>query len=184
MVQNRDNLELEIILTLLKDKSHVRSIAKQLNRPHSSVLRKLNRLRDENAIDFKKEGKNKVFFIRKTIQAKSYVFSAESYKMSTTMKQYPELSVIMDSMLKVCREKLIILFGSYAKGTAKKDSDIDIYIETNDVKAKEKVESLHSKISVKIGNFETDSPLIREIIKNHVIIKGLDEFYEKTGFFE
>jgi len=184
MVQNRDNIELEIILTLMRNESHVRGIAKQLNLPHSSVLRKLNRLRDENALDFKKEGKNKIFFIRKTVQAKNYVFSAENYKLNKMMKQYPELSVIIDSMQKTCREKLILLFGSYAKGTAKRDSDIDIYIETNDRKAKEKAESLHSKINAKIGDFELDSPLIKEIIKNHLIIKGLEEFYEKTGFFE
>lgn len=184
MVQNRDSMDLEIILVLLRNESHLRSIAKQLDASHSTVSRALNKLCKENIIDFKKEGKNKVFFIRKNLQAKNYVFNAERYKLIRLIKQYPELSIIIDGILKNCEERLIILFGSYAKGTAKKDSDIDIYVETENRKIKDKVESLHSKIKAKVGLFDLDSMLIKEIMKNHVILKGAEEFYEKTKLFE
>ena len=76
-------------------------------------------------------------------------------------------------------EKLIVLFGSYAKNLAKKDSDIDIYIETKNRNIKKVVEEIHPKINVKIGPFDLKSPLIREIIKDHVIIRGLEEFHGK-----
>jgi len=46
------------------------------------------------------------------------------------------------------------------------------------------VESIHSRIKVKFGDFDLSSNLIKEIIKNHVILKGVEEFYEKTKFFE
>lgn len=180
----KDNLELEIMLGLLKGENHLRGIAKLLDASHSTVSRTLARFIDENVLDFKTEGKNKVFFIKKNLQAKNYVFNAERYKLIQLLKQYPELGIIIEDVLKNCDAKMIILFGSFAKGTAKKDSDIDIYIETTDRKIKDKIETLHSKISVKIGDFDTHDQLIKEIIKNHIIVKGADDFYDRLGFFE
>ncbi len=184
MVQNRDNLDLEIILVLLIGETHVRGIAKLLDESHSTILRKLNKLTSENIIDFKKEGKNKVFFIKKNLQARNYIFNAERYKLIRLIKRYPEVNIIISDILKRCNEKLIVLFGSYAKGTAKKDSDIDIYVQTRDKKIKEEIEYINSRIKVKIGDFNLDSLLIKEIIKNHVILKGVEDFYEKIRFFD
>lgn len=184
MVQNRNNTDPEIILLLLKDKNHLRGIAKQLEMSHSTVLRKLNKLVKENVMDYKMEGRNKVFFIKKNLQAKNYVFNAERYKLIKLLKKYPELSIIIEEILKNTEEKPIILFGSFAKFIAKKNSDIDVYVETNSKKAKENIETIHSKIKVKIGDFDLDSQLIKEIIKSHIILRGVEEFYEKIRFFE
>lgn len=184
MVQNKGNIDSEIILLLLKGENHLRGIAKQLNESHSTILRKLDRLVKENVLDYKKEGRNKIFFIRKNLQAKNYVFNAERYKLIKLLKIYPELNIIIDELLKKSKENLILLFGSYAKFLAKEDSDIDVYVETRNKKVKEELESVHSKVKVKIGDLDLDSQLIKEIIKNHLIVKGVEEFYEKTKFFE
>jgi len=184
MVQNRDNLDFEILLLLVREKLHIREIAKRLRESHSTVLRRLNRLLKEKVLDYKIEGKNKVFFIKKSLQAKNYIFNAERYKQIKLLKRYPELNVIVDDILKKSDEKLIIIFGSYAKFSAKKDSDIDVFVETKRRKVKDEIESVHSKINVKIGEFNLNSPLIKEIIKNHIILRGVEEFYEKIGFFK
>lgn len=183
MVQKGDNLDSEIILFLLRGESHVRGIAKQLEGSHSTVLRRLNKLLKENVLDYKVEGKNKEFFIKNNLQAKTYIFNAEHYKLIKLLRKYLELSVIVEDVVKKCDEKLIVIFGSYAKFTAKKDSDIDLFVETGDRRVEEELESIHSKINVKIGEFDLSSPLIKEIIKNHVILRGVEDFYEKTGFF-
>jgi len=184
MVHNRNNLEMEIILVLIRENTYLRNIAKLLNESHSTVLRRLNTLVKENVLDYKLEGRNKVFFIKNNLQAKNYVFNAERYKLIKLLKKYPELSIIIEDVLKKSKENLVILFGSYAKFKAKKRSDIDIYIETRERKAKEKIEEINSKISVKIGLFERKSLLIKEIIKHHIVLKGVELFYEKTEFFE
>ncbi|MBU0530053.1 MAG: nucleotidyltransferase domain-containing protein [Nanoarchaeota archaeon] len=184
MVQNVYNQDLEAILALLNGKKHLRSMAKNLDMPHATLLRKLNRLVEENAIGFFREGKNRIFFIKNTIQARNYVYNAERYKLMRLVGNYPELGIIIEDVIRKTEEKPIVLFGSYAKFNAKKDSDIDIYVETESRKTKDLIEQIHSKIMVKIGIFDKKSPLIREIIKNHVILKGVEEFYEKTGFFE
>lgn len=183
MVQKRDDLGSEIILVLLRRESHVRGIARQLERSHSTVLRKLNDLLEENVLDWRMEGKNKVFFIRKNLQAKTRVFNAERYKLMKLLKKYPELDVIVEDMLKKCDEKLVMLFGSYAKFMANRDSDIDVFVETKNGRVKEELESVHSRVNVKIGEFDLGSLLVKEILKNHVILRGVEDFYEKTRFF-
>ena len=182
MVQKRNDIELDIIGLLMKHENHVRGIAKKLNTSHSTVSRKLNSLKKEKVIDYRKEGKNKIFFLKKNLIAKNYVFQAEANKLIKLLRKCPELRIIFEEIIKKTDEKLIILFGSYAKGIAKKSSDIDLYIETKDRNTKKIVEEINSRISVKIGPFDVKSPLIKEIIKDHVIIKGIEEFYGKQIF--
>ena len=184
MVQNKNNLELEIILVLLKNKTHLREIARTLNESHSTILRKINELVKENVLDYKKEGKNKVFFIKNNLKAKNYVYFAEIHKLNSLLRKHPELPIIFEDIKRNFSKGMIILFGSYAKGIPKKDSDIDIYLETNDDGLKNKIKAINSKLSIKIGKFDTKSLLIKEIIKNHIIIKGLEDFYERIEFFK
>jgi len=179
MVHKKDNIELEIIELLIKKESHIRGIAKILNESHSTILRKLNNLKKENVVDSRKEGKNKIFFLKNNIITKTYILKTELNKLNKILRKYPELSIIFEEILKRTDEKLIILFGSYAKNLAKKNSDIDIYIETENKNIKKSVEDIHSNINVKIGLFDINSLLIKEIIKDHVIIRGIEEFYEK-----
>ncbi len=179
MVQKRYNLELDIIELLLRGDNHVRGIAKELGESHSTILRKLNNLKKEGVIDSRIEGKNKIFFLKKNLESKTYILQAELNKLTKLLRHIPELSIIFEELLKKTDEKLIVLFGSYAKGLAKKDSDIDIYIETKSRSVKKKAEDIHSKINVKIGTFDSKSPLIKEIIKDHVILRGIEVFYDK-----
>ena len=184
MAQNRNNLDLEIILVLLKNKIHLRELSRNLSLPHATVLRKVNGLIKENILDCKKEGRNKLLFIKNNLQAKSYVYMAEKYKLTTLLKKYPELSIIFEGVLKRTEKNMVILFGSYAKGIAKKDSDIDVYVDTTDKTLKRALQETHSKLSIKIGKFDISDLLIKEIVKNHIVIKGVEEFYEKAKIFE
>ena len=178
MVQKR-NIDLEIIESLLKKESHIRGIAKKLNESHSTIFRWLNQLKTENIVDSRIEGRNKVFFLKKNILARNYVLKAEVNKTMKLLGKYSALSIIFEEILNKTNEKLIVLFGSYAKGLAKTDSDIDIYIETTSRNVKVLVEGIHSRINVKMGSFNIRSPLIKEIIKDHVIIRGFEVFYEQ-----
>ncbi len=179
MVHKRDNLELEVVELLLKSENHVRGIAKKLNESHSTISRKSNNLKKENVIDSRKEGKNKILFLKQNLITKSYILQAELHKLTKLLRNHPELSIIFEEILNKTDENLILLFGSYAKGLAKKDSDIDIYIETKSRNVKKSIEDIHSKINVRIGTFDIKSPLIKEIIKDHVIIRGIEVFYDK-----
>ena len=43
---------------------------------------------------------------------------------------------------------------------------------------------INSRLSIKIGKYNKDNLLIKEIEKNHVIIKGVEIFYEKYKIFD
>jgi len=173
-----------IIESLLRSRNHIRGLAKELATNQMNISRKIKELYDENVVDYKLEGRNKVFSLKKTIEAKQYVYSVESQKIIAAVKRYPRLRNIIESIKKKSRIKLAVIFGSYAKGRATKDSDIDLYIETTDRKIKEEVSRIDSKLSIKIGKYDKKNILIKEIEKNHLIIKGIEEYYEKAKFFE
>ncbi|MBD3355448.1 ArsR family transcriptional regulator [Candidatus Woesearchaeota archaeon] len=184
MVQKRNNIKLDIIELLIKEENHVRGIAKKLEESHSTILRKLNALKKDNVVDSEKEGKNRVFFLKKNLISRSYVYEAELNKLVKLLRKHPKLGVIFEEIIDKTDEKIIMLFGSYAKGLEKEISDIDIYIDTKNRNVKKLVEGINSKIRVKIGSFDAKSLLIKEIIKNHIILRGIEEFYEKSKFFE
>lgn len=125
-----------------------------------------------------------VYFMKKNMEARNYALISEVYKLNKTLKKYPELRKTIKNIQQNKEIKLAVLFGSYARGTANRNSDIDIFIETRDRKLKEELELLNSKLSLKIGEYDRSSPLIKEIEKNHVIIKGVEPFYEKIGFLQ
>ncbi len=176
--------KLEIILELLKENNHARGLAKKLNANHMTISRKIKELFKENAVDYKEDGRNKVYSLKKTAEARTYIFMSENYKLLSTIKKYPQLRRIIEHIQKEDKINVALLFGSYAKWIAKKDSDVDIFVETSTKKIKEQLEDFDSKLSVKTGKYDKKNLLIKEIEKNHVVIKGAQTYYEKNKFFE
>lgn len=174
----------KLVEALLKSENHIRGLAKLLNTNQTTIARKVNELCKENILDFKQEGRNKVFFIKKTLEAKQFVYEVEASKLLGLLKTYPYLRRVIELIKKNEKISLAVLFGSYAKGTAGESSDIDIYIDTTDKTIKEEVERIDSKISAKIGRYDKESLLIKEIEKNHAILKGVETYYEKNKFFD
>jgi len=183
MVQNKTNLDFELLLQLAKGPSHLRELSRSLDIPHSTLMRRLDILINANVLDFSLIGRNKSFSIKNNLKAKNFLIMAERYKLQKLLDKYPKLSVILDDLLSSTSASLVILFGSYAKFSAKPSSDIDIYIQNICEEDKKKAERVYSSISVKTGPLDLESALIKEIIKNHVILRGEEEFYDKIRFF-
>ena len=183
MFHVEQNLANEIIHLLMKGDLHPRGLAEKLQTNHMTVSRKLHDLVEENIVDYRTQGKNKVYFLKKSIEGRNAIMITEIYRQSRVLHRYPVLRGIFKSVQEMQKISLALLFGSYAKGLATKESDIDIFIETQDMDVKKQLEQRHSSISVKIGTFDPASPLIREIIRDHVMIRGVEEYCDKTGFF-
>jgi len=179
-----EQIELEIVLALLKHRElHVRGMAKITSQAHANISRAMKKLLEKNIVDFKFEGKNKIFKLKKGIETLNYAYMAEHYKLLKIFEKYPQIPIIIESILPNVNEKLIVLFGSFAKFSATRDSDIDIFIETRSRKIKPIIENINSRLSVKIGGFDANDLLIKEIIKDHAIIKGVEYYYEKNKIF-
>lgn len=172
-----------ILLNLLKGGNHLRQIAKDVKLNHMTVKRILDELVNENVLDVKKQGKNLVFTIKNTIEAEATVLMAEIYKFKKLINYHPELKQDIKELRKT-KADMILLFGSYAKGLETKNSDIDIYIETTNNNIKKTASGINNKLMIKIGKYDGNNLLIKEIIKNHIIIKGFERFYEKNKFFD
>jgi len=173
----------EIILNLLKGDNHLRQIANDLNANHMTIKRALDFLVNENVLDVKKQGKNHIFSIKRTLEAQNYVFRAEIYRLNKFIEKHPELKRDIVDLKKIPADQ-VILFGSYVKDREKSKSDIDVYIETQSSKIKRGASKINNKFSIKIGKYDKKNLLIKEIEKNHIIVKGFEEFYEKNKFFE
>jgi len=178
------DIKLEIVIQLLKEKNHIRNLARAIITNHTTVIRKVKELLNENILDYKLEGKNKVYFLKKTGEAKTLIISAELYKLNKTLKKYPRLRAIIESLQKNKKINLVLLFGSYSKELAKEDSDIDIYISPYNLKIKEEIQRENDNLSIKGGEYNLNDPLVKEIEKDHVIIKGFENYYEQNRFFE
>lgn len=183
MLHMEQKLYNEAILNLLKGDSHLRKIAKDIKTNHMTVKRALDILIKENVLDVKKEGKNSVYSIKKTLEAQNFIFMAEIYKFNNLIKKHHELKQDLKELKKL-PVGVIAIFGSYAKWAETDKSDIDIYIETQSGKIKKEASKINKKFSVKTGVYAKDNLLIREIEKNHIIVKGVEIFYEKNKFFD
>jgi predicted nucleotidyltransferase len=183
MIQIKINYEYEVLLSLLKQEMHGREMAKLLDTSLTRVQSILTELRKSNVLDYKVSGKNHIYFIKKNLISKAFILNAENYKLAKIMCKYPFLEPLFKEISQKYDGQLIILFGSYAKFIPKNESDIDVYLDSSDKKIKEKINGINPQISVKIGGFNKEDLLIQEIIKNHIIIRGGESFYEKLGFF-
>lgn len=183
MFHVEQNLANEIVLHLLREPVHLRGLADALQVNHMTIARKLAVLQNDNIVDYTKEGKNKVYFLKKSIESRNLAIASELYKQSRAVAQYPLLRDVIQSVIAIPEIRFALIFGSYAKGTAHEGSDIDLFIETLDRELKKGLEQQNSLISVNIGPFDRESPLIREIMSNHIIIRGVEDYFEKTQFF-
>ncbi|MDD2665509.1 MAG: winged helix-turn-helix transcriptional regulator [Methanocellales archaeon] len=172
-----------IVLELLRGGCHSRELARRLDASHATVNRRLQKLLEDNVVDYTQDGKNKTYRLKDTLETKNAAVMAEHYKLGETLATYPHLRGIMQEIQKNPDIKLAVLYGSHAKNTATPESDIDVYIETQDPELKKQLEQINTRLSVKIGGWNAQNPLIQEIMKNHVLIKGVEEYYEKTRFF-
>ncbi|MBS3142490.1 nucleotidyltransferase domain-containing protein [Candidatus Woesearchaeota archaeon] len=177
MLQKRNDFE--IIEILRKDQSHIRDIALKLKMVPSTVMRTLNALQEENVVDFKKDGKNSTYFLKETPEANIYVYFSEKYKLLKLIEQ-PLMRRLIKELHTETKGELIVLFGSHAKNTYSSTSDIDIYIETSQPTQKEKLQKISPKLSIKLGNFDKDSPLGKEIKRNHIIVQNVERFCQLT----
>lgn len=99
--------------------------------------------------------------------------------MSNKIYTIEEIKTILYETLKNFEVKKVILFGSYAKNTQTKNSDIDLVIDSQgkllNIKfyglLEELVEKLHKNVDlIEISEIKKDSPIYNEIDKQGVVV--------------
>lgn len=178
MYQKRNN-ELVIVSLYLGDYSkqlYLREISKKAGVPVKTCYSTLLILEKDNILKSAVHGKNKYFKLNlSNIQTKSYLLQAEIYKTTLFLDKYPLFKTFLKD---VNTNNTIVVFGSFAKFTQNKDSDLDLLI----IKEEDYTLPLHllpykihrielSKKSF-LKSLESQEILIKEIEENHVLLNN------------
>jgi len=143
----------------------------------------LSSLEKEGILTSRKSGNMKFFSLNHQFaRIKDSIVMAEITQKTNFLNKHQTIANLFKS-----DERIVGVFGSYAKGTQKKDSDIDIFIIgekiIDDYNTKAKVYDLN--ISIKYFSpkefkdlLKKKNPLIREIIENHIILFNVERFIE------
>lgn len=179
-----NNKELSILEEFTQDyskKVYGREIAKKLKMNQKTVSNILIKLEKENTLKFTQEGKNKYYFLNRfNPNIKDILKIIELSKKIKFTKENKKLKELFEALENRC-DGIMVIFGSYAKGTNTEKSDIDIFI-IGKIKKTEDLERLYNieinLIKTSKDKFDKNENIIKEIIKSHIILKGVEEFIE------
>jgi len=185
-----DNMRLQLkIIELLADKPEltINQIAKQLTESYSFVNRTIAKMIKEGLILKEKIGHSILCRLNiKNDKTKVLIALNEVNKKHEFLKKNKELKLIADEITTKIEADSIAIFGSYAKNTHKESSDIDLFILTEkELDAANLARDIYAKYGKEISPIvmakrelesQKDRPVIKEIIKYHIILKGFENF--------
>lgn len=194
------NIALDIVELLLNERKecYLREIAKKTNNSTSSISRQLKILRDNKIINEKRLGKELLYSLNfQNNTALKFCELTETQKLEKFYKKYYEIKIILKDFLTQIRNEHLAnatVFGSVAKEEFGKQSDIDILIITD---KKQDYAPVIRKIYAEYGmdlsivNLvkkdlleKKHEPLIKQIIKNHLIIFGYEYLIREVIAYE
>jgi len=87
-----ENIINEVILCLENEDLHSRALSGLLGVSYITIGWKLMDLRKENAGDFSMKGKNKVFFLKRTVEGRNAAMMAEIYRQPRSVPRWKRSS--------------------------------------------------------------------------------------------
>ncbi len=168
---------------------HLRQIARETNVDVKAIQLQLKRLESMNILSSVLKGRNKEYTVNfGNSITRYYLMLAETFASVTYLAKNFLIKKI-ETEIGNRIEGTIILFGSFAKGEQKKESDVDLFIMDGKSGALSKNtageigDMVGRKISAKLGTkrqflngLEEGDPLIREVVSNHIVLRGVDDF--------
>ena len=175
------------ILTLFSDgydrEYHIREICSYLPISHGTSQTILSRLEEKQVLVSSQRGNTRIFRIKKGEIAMQYFILVEHFKKIRFLQQNPYISEILNKIYAYA-DGTMLLFGSYAKGTESKDSDIDIFIGgICNEKEIARIGRIYDK-EINLKHYPSPAftpagwqdPLLIEIRKNHSVWKNAETF--------
>ncbi len=168
---------------------HIRAMAKLLDTSHVTLLPHLKHLEQSKILQHEKVGRNKQYMLNKTnILTKYYLMATEQLVAISYLEKNFTIKKLAEHLNNLDTAAPIILFGSYANNSATEESDIDLFcistLTKDQTRHIKKFEATYGKkISIKTATTEnfntglrTGDSLIKEIVKNHIILSNPDPF--------
>lgn len=182
MLLNKKEIDiLEEFSSDYSKKIYGRNIAGKLKMNQKTVSNILKKFEKENMLKFTSEGKNKYYFLNKfNPRIKDIIKLIEIAKKIKFLEKRKNLGGLF-SDLENRTQGIAIIFGSYANYSANLKSDLDVFVigKIKDVNDLEKIYNIKINIIKSVmKKFNKQDIFIKEIIKNHIILKGVEEFIE------
>ena len=154
---------------------YFRDIVKRTDLAYGTVQGIINK--NKSLFNICTEGKNKYFSLKDNIDNKYLFYQLEMEQTRTFIIKNPKLRPFVEKISQLNIPALV--FGSFAKGTANKDSDLDLLIISSEKDIPDQLcpYKIHKIIinPKNISNLKKEA-LYEEIMKDHVIISGFDLF--------
>ncbi|MFH1359012.1 MAG: nucleotidyltransferase domain-containing protein [archaeon] len=168
-IKNNELKVVSLFSANYKIRFYLREISKLLKLPLKTCQDVLLKLENNKILKSKTEGKNKYFFLNlENIKTKLYLLQAEIYKTDLFLNKYPQLKIFLKSLKTTIP---IIVFGSFAKFTSDKYSDLDLLIITN-----KKIELPYYLLPYKIHDINiSENTFIKSLNKGEELIKEVEE---------
>lgn len=158
-----------------------RNLIGKVSLSQKAIAIALNKLEKGGILRSKKQGNIKFFSLNTdNPEIKDIILSLEITKKLEFLKKHRKITNIFKT-----DDRIVGIFGSYAKSIETKDSDIDIFIIGNKLKEDygKRGKLFDMKISIKyfsekdfINLVKNKNSLVKEIIKDHILIFGLENF--------
>src|SRR3989344_2312853 len=164
---------------------YIREVEKLLKISPRTAQLILENLENKGIIESKTRGKIKLYKLKRNFLSLKYLIFAEQYKLITFIEKNIFIKEVIEKISPFING-IGMIFGSYAKGTAHKESDLDVFIAGSyDKEAIKKVSrNLGIEISVKYylpkifkKNIISDI-FLKEVLKNHIVFLNTEQFIE------
>ncbi|MGM5481173.1 MAG: nucleotidyltransferase domain-containing protein [Nanobdellota archaeon] len=165
-----------------------REVSKLLSVSSRTSAKLLDDLEHKGILTSTYKGRTKLFSLNDSFLTRCYLQLAEYHKRIVFLEARPVLQEIA-SELSTIVEGMVVFFGSRVKGLEKDDSDLDVLIVGNYDELMVKHCSKKYNIEIDVKNYskkqilsrKSSDILLKEVIKNHIIIQGIEDFMMVTG---
>lgn len=167
---------------------HMRELSRRIKLSLPAVKKQVDKMSMEGLIIKKREGRNtKLYLNRKNSSLSPYLNQVEHMR----LKKLPAAvsSAVLGLLAAMDKKPLVVaIFGSYARGTYTKSSDIDIFFVFGelDKTIEQKARMISSRYSLKIEPvyltweifrkkfFDEKDAFMNEVKRNKIIVHGID----------
>jgi predicted nucleotidyltransferase len=182
------NIKQKILKFLIENKERsfsINGISKSLKIDYKLVYMNIKKLGNENAVKIEDLGNVKRCSFDNYFN--NDVFIVENERKKEILKN-KDFLVTYNELSKINKQFILLLFGSHIKGTASKNSDIDLLLISSKEEAK-LVESELKMIPLKIHltsiSYEDfiemlktkEQTVVNEALKKNIILYGLEDYY-------
>lgn len=181
-----DNKYNVVLFLAKKNESYtLLELSKQVKIPYTTLLRVVDELSDVTTLTTK--GKSKLIQIKWNDITTALLVVASFEEKKEFLKKHPIIKKITEQT-----HETTLVFGSYAKGTQTKNSDIDLMIINTKGDKNVNFHNLELLYDLKINPMfftkkefkqmlqDNEENVAKQALKDHILLNGFKEFWEET----